>query len=97
MRPLTFSDLETAARAVATKPLACRPAAAAIIVKTAQSADRYRQRRGHYHPVWGSGTLYSASCNLRLATKDQLYAPEGLPSFVAVLGAVLSLGTDQET
>jgi len=61
MRPIHLTDLDAAVRSVLQLPPTARRDRLAIIVTSADIADRYRKRLRKPHPIFGTGTLESAS------------------------------------
>jgi hypothetical protein len=61
MRPVFYSDVSTAARALLAMPENERAEGCRTLIEHAAIADRYAKHLGRIHPLWGNGTLAAAA------------------------------------
>ncbi len=88
MRPLCWSDLTIAARALKCAPLGGRWVKARKLVQQADAADRYRKKFQKNHPAWGNGTLMSAAHAQSLVDEPRLNDPDFQDCLFMVVSAV---------
>ncbi|MEO1306550.1 MAG: hypothetical protein AAFV38_01100 [Pseudomonadota bacterium] len=89
MRPVVFTDVAFAARALMALPPDQRAHRAARLVRQAAVADRYRRRFGKAHPAWGNGSLLSAATRLPRSPIESFEDPDYCTCFSLVLRALL--------
>lgn len=65
MRGVVPADLDDAVRVLLARPEADWPRVARQLIEEAHAADKLRKHRGFGHPIWGNGTLVSASSGWR--------------------------------
>lgn len=61
MRPVNLADLEAGVRVLLAAPQRSRRQLALSLCNAAAAADAHRKRTGAPHPVFGTGTIMSAS------------------------------------
>ena len=92
MRPVVFTDVAFAARALLALPPDLREGRAVRLVRQAAVADRYRRRFGKSHPAWGKGSLMAAAGRLPRSPVESFEDPGFCACFAMVLGALVARG-----
>ncbi|MBM7068026.1 hypothetical protein [Actibacterium sp. 188UL27-1] len=92
MRPVVFTDVAFAARALLALPADLREERAARLVRQAAVADRYRRRFGKAHPAWGNGSLMGAAARLPRSPIESFGDPGFCACFAMVLQALVAHG-----
>ncbi|MGZ9809864.1 DUF7742 family protein [Pseudoroseicyclus sp. H15] len=87
LRPITLTDLDSAARALLTCPPGEQPALAAQMLHEADIADRYRKRLHRPHTL-GSGTLAEAALRRPRAPGPSLDSRAYLEALSTLLTAI---------
>ena len=88
MRPVSVADIEFATRAVIAVPECERATMARRLVGQAFEADRFRQKTGRAHPVWGAGSLMSAALAHPQAKRAGCLNDDWLAAMACVLSAL---------
>jgi hypothetical protein len=86
MRPVLYSDLTAAARALLAVPPPLRAQLCADLLQEADWADRFTRRLGRPHLRWGNGTLVAASAARAKANEPSVSDAD----YAACLGIVLA-------
>jgi hypothetical protein len=91
MRPLTYQDVATTARALSMVPADQRGSELERILEDAMTADSFRKRYGCWHGRFGNGSLEAAARLRPVGTYLQFDNPEHLTCLTLVLDRLAAL------
>lgn len=89
MTPVIYNDVLAAVSALSGAPIEEQRQIATRLLADADLAERYRQSRGHAHPVHGDGSLLAVSLRYSRRGDASFQTVSGLRAWITVLTALL--------
>lgn len=96
MRAVLHQDIVSLATCLMEQPVNERAPFAALQIKLAHAADRYRSRFGKAHTVFGNGTLASCCAKQRRSVEKRLDDAEYADCMIKALEAVVKFRNEHK-